>query len=235
MKTSNILSPIYSTTIKIGTNDVEAKNWSIWSNTDGNWRPREEDVWKGDGTTNDQTADEDPSASESFTLNTYNAYDNVGNILSETDANGVISKYLYADGKSNLILKATNTGTGNIVADNFNDNSFSDSDPFTWTTSSGWSVSDGELQSPLNSISYARIQNYQFQSFKADVQAKINNNGGLTTYWVGILFGTTSTAYTTGGYLVYYRDNGYLALYQNGVNLAYVNTYLLPNKKERFL
>lgn len=52
----HMMSQLFSTTVKQGTSDVEAKTWTLWGNADGIWRAREEWVWRGDGSANDLTA-----------------------------------------------------------------------------------------------------------------------------------------------------------------------------------
>ncbi|MBU0476037.1 MAG: hypothetical protein KKF62_17965 [Bacteroidetes bacterium] len=106
----HMLSQLYSKTINKGTSDVEAKNWTIWSNSDSYWRPREEWLWKGDGSSNDLTASVDPDG-EAITIKTYNVYDDFGNIKQTTDGNlnSTTTKWAYNNLRPTAVIKNANT------------------------------------------------------------------------------------------------------------------------------
>jgi YD repeat-containing protein len=107
--TKHMYSQIYSTTVKNGESDVEAKKWTVWGNPDGIWRPREEWVWRGDGNEIDETAPEDPeSGIEVLKVSTVASYDAHGNPRQLLDANNVWTTTLWGHNASLPIASIIN-------------------------------------------------------------------------------------------------------------------------------
>ncbi len=61
-------------------------------------------------------------------------YDGNGDVISVTNANGIVTSYVYGDNYSRVIGKVENSGGGSCIFDNFNDGSITDGDPLTWST-----------------------------------------------------------------------------------------------------
>lgn len=145
--TKHMLSQPYYTRVSKGS-DVEAMKWTLWGNADGVWRPREEWVWKGDGSVNDLTAPEDPDgSSEAFKVTSYDSYDLHGNLLQASDANGVPSATKL--GYSGLLpigtLKNATTSNSFVAV-------FDDANASNWSGSGTWSIVNGAYQQSAGTI-----------------------------------------------------------------------------------
>jgi YD repeat-containing protein len=136
----HMISQVYSATVKKGGSDVEAKKWTLWGNGDGIWRPREEWAWKGDGSTNDQTAPEDPDGSnEAMKSLAYEYYDVHGNLLQSRDANDVPTAITW--GFDTLVSTAI---VRNATKDQVAISVFDDGDVSSWNAGSGaWTLENG--------------------------------------------------------------------------------------------
>ncbi|MGD0338061.1 MAG: family 16 glycoside hydrolase [Bacteroidota bacterium] len=158
---------------------------------------------------------------------TFDDYDNFGNLLQSTDANGKTTKYVYDHNNGVRIADFQNLSAGPVYADNFDDGSISDNNPFSWTTTGLWALSNGILRS--TNSAYAGNHTVEYQNFTTDVTLHIVNDYGSAANWAGIYFGSISTGDFSNGYILSYQNNGVLKLYKDGENLISVSTSLLPN------
>lgn len=98
LRDAHILAPVYSTTTLggWGATATLAKNWTVWNNNDGYWRPREEWQWTG-SYPSDPNAPTHPGPSEPETrkVATYEAYDAYGHVLEQSDAHGEKAYFFY--------------------------------------------------------------------------------------------------------------------------------------------
>ncbi|NQT61966.1 MAG: hypothetical protein HQ556_03310 [Candidatus Marinimicrobia bacterium] len=90
----NKYSQVYSTIVIDGTSNVEAKTWNIWTGSETQYYTRtHEHIWVGNPLEeDDQNAPDDPG--ESILVQSYE-YDDYGNVIQVTDANGNITKLYY--------------------------------------------------------------------------------------------------------------------------------------------
>jgi RHS repeat-associated protein len=136
----HMYSQVYSTTMKNGSSDVDAKKWTLWGNADGVWRPREEWVWKGDGSANDQTAPDDPEGSgEALKVSAVLSYDSHGNLRQSSDATGVNTAVFYGYDSTLAIAMVRNVASSGVFAAVFDDNVLTG-----WSSSYGtWGIQNG--------------------------------------------------------------------------------------------
>jgi RHS repeat-associated protein len=85
MKNKNMLTQVYSTTVKKGEANVESKNWTLFTSFGDNWRPDATWAWVGDGSTDDTTANDAPD-SEAVVVTDFVAYDEFGRVTEQQDA-----------------------------------------------------------------------------------------------------------------------------------------------------
>jgi hypothetical protein len=140
----HMISQLYSITVKKGANDVESKKWTTWRLDNGYWRPNEEWVWKGDGSTNDLTAPADPVDAETQRLTTYNTYDDYGNLEQSTDAHDVPTPTttLWGYNASLPIARFGNAASTQVMTSVFDDGNSS-----LWIGSYGsWEITSGVFQ-----------------------------------------------------------------------------------------
>jgi len=139
---AHMLSQVYSVTTKKGTG-VESKKWTIWGNGDGVWRQREEWAWKGDGSTNDQTAPVDPQgSSEAYLVRAIPIYDTMGHPLSIVDANGVCKAVKYGYAGAAVIASVSGASQALVFVSVFDDSSYGG-----WAGQYGtWAIHNGVYQ-----------------------------------------------------------------------------------------
>ncbi len=245
----NILNPVLEKFISDGT-QIQSATLSIYNQDTPNLMPRLFKVFNLCSTEpilepisdNDILNAEQYYIQNSFDDNylmtqSFDIYDDYGHPLQSTDANGIITKSIFNSSNGTRLADFKNTGIENVNADNFDDGSITDNDPFSGTISGDgkWSIVNGVLTSSNNSTSSAYAGNHtaDYQNFTADVTLHIINDHGESGNWAGIHFGSEAIDVSGTGYLVYYQNNGSINLYKEKVNLISVQTCLLPNVGRR--
>ncbi len=139
------------------------------------------------------------------------AYDARGQLETVTLPSGTTTDYLYDDAG----LRVSKTPAAELLfEDDFDDNDISD-----WYVGGGWGLGSGTLDKTTatgGTVGYTGATFTDFQaSFRAIITSTPNSN------WIGLQFrkDEADDLHWQSGYMVYYRGNGGLDLYEAGVGV----------------
>ena len=175
MKNANMLSQRYSTMVCEGTlssfscssagTPDKSKNWTVWSDSDGFWRPRQEYAWLPDNTS-DTSAPSSHTSSEAEELTTYDQYDVHGNLIKATDAHDTESSIRWTHDASVPKAIVENATSSEYFVEGF------DEDLSAWTQydvngdgDTRWSIQNGKLEL----IHEGNSANYEFDRIFRDL------------------------------------------------------------------
>jgi YD repeat-containing protein len=119
MKDNNMLTPVYSTTVKEDNSNVEAKQWTEWRGENGTFVKDKEWLWIGNGSLDDKSAPNDPGGSETQLNLVYNKYNSSGRITEQTDANGIKTSIKYGYNNTLPIAQINNASNAETFVDDF--------------------------------------------------------------------------------------------------------------------
>ena len=243
MEDANMLSQVYSTKICEGTTSStscsgttdKSKSWTVWSNSDGFWRPRQEYAWQPDNSS-DTSAPSSHTSGETELITTFNEYDGHGNLLKATDSRGTETSIVWGHEDTVPHAIADNADDSEVFTEGFGEGLSSN-----WYNShpSVWQVKNGKLsyEGALTTWGWVGWKTALPSDFVAEYDIRVKW-AASSSKWGGFQFrkNNASDTFAQSGYMVYITRSGNLVLYRGGssaqtlANYAGVGSATLPRR-----